>query len=235
MRRIYVFTAILTALMVAWAILAYSMPYINPSRRIVEDFSGVPLKVEGWEGTNMPPKISDLRILSTASILSRIYTNDMGDQAWVSVLFGLDLGDFHQPEVCLKGTGLTVTGSKFVTIRPKGMPAHKAAMLTLTHERGEGEGVMLYWFYIAGQSVPVMGGSKVKALWDQMFGSGIQPSAKVMVQMFPIYDRETAEKQAIDLAEKLEPSVYKVLSKKPRYEPSDALIKRLENEQNQDE
>lgn len=235
MRRVYVFTAVLMVLMVGWAILAYSMPYINPSRRIVEDFSGVPLKVEGWNGTNMPPKIGDLRILSTASILSRVYENEMGDQAWVSILFGLDLGDFHQPEVCLKGTGLAVTGSKIVTIRPKGLPAHKAALLTLTHERGEGEGVMLYWFYIAGRSVPVMGGSKVRALWDQMFGEGIKPSAKVMIQMFPIYDRDSAEKLVIDLAEKLEPSMHEVLSKKPRYEPSDALIKRLERQQNQDE
>ncbi len=233
MRKIYLFTGILTLLMVGWAFWAYSMPYINPSRRIVEDFAGVPLRVGEWEGENMPPKINDLRILSTASILSRVYTNSMGDQAWVSILFGLDLGDFHQPEVCLKGTGLTVTESKFVTIKPKGLPAHKAALLTLTHERGEGEGVMLYWFYMAGKNVPVMGGSKVRALWDQMFGKGVQPSAKVMVQMYPIYDRSIAEKQVIDLAERLEPSVLKVLSKEPRYEPSDALIKRLEKLENQ--
>lgn len=223
MPRFQVNACIVTAILVGWAVLVGFVPPIAAGMRVREDFSGLPLKVGEWTGTNSPSDREVLGQLTTCSILARDYQDSYGTSVTLSIVYGRDLGDFHQPEICMSGSGWKPSGSKVVEIHPKRGEPFKATAVTLTNDLDQI--VMVYWFYMAGKLSPGMGKGKLDALKEGLLGRGLDPSAMVKFTSIVVSDEESSRKLDIKLCEELTPYIVDVVSKPAKYEPSDKALK----------
>ncbi len=228
MPRFQIYAVVLMTLVLAWAGLITLSP--NPGSvgmRLSEDFSEIPLHANGWYGTNQQfdGAASVYAQLSTCQLLNRSYYKDLsGASAQLSVVLGLDLGDFHQPEVCMNGAGWQVINQRLIKIKPIGAPEHLAVLNNMRSER-QGEIVLIYWFYMAGEVTPTLG-SKLSQSFRNVFKT-VEPSAMVKFTSPVDYDRASAEAAATDLCVSLEKDILKVVKKKATFEPSDKVLKEL--------
>jgi len=165
------------------------------------DFSAIPLKIGDWTGrqTEVDQRTKDM--LPSCSLLMRFYERDYDlSPVGFTVIYGSDLGDFHQPEVCLEGQGLR-TVSKGVVKIPDGEGGAFDAVRLIT-EADYRRQVFVFWFYTKGMSSTSLGRYKLNMLMDRMFMRKIQPSAMIRLSTV-VADTETEEDamiRAINLA-----------------------------------
>lgn len=224
MQRFQINAFVVTVVLAGWAVLVGFVPPIAAGMRINEDFSGIPKTVGGWTSTDEPYDKTTLAILPTCSLLGRTYTDpSTGNSVNLSVVYGRDLGDFHQPEICMNGSGWKLIRSRIVEIHPKGLDAFSATAVTMTNDLDEI--VMVYWFYMAGKLSSEMGSKKIDALRQALFGQGLEPSAMVKFTSAVITDEDSARETDIKMCEELTQSIVNVVSRVPKYEPSDKILK----------
>lgn len=229
MPRVQAYACIVAGVLIVWGAVIGFMPRIDPKQRIVEDFRGVPMSINEWTGTNLQTDRLTLELLSTCTILDREYEGKSGDKVNLSIIYGRDLGDFHQPEACLRGAGWKAVDSRRVWVHPRGLPPHQATMIILRNDQQVEDIITLYWFYMAGQISPTMQ-KKVVALLEGFSRKGVQPSALVKFSTPITTDEAGARKLVIEFCEALQPSIIQTVSKKPRYEPSRLAIDRVPEE-----
>ncbi|MBI2841780.1 MAG: EpsI family protein [Armatimonadetes bacterium] len=229
MPRFQIYAGLLMLIMVAWAGLVGMVPPMAAGLRVEEDFKGIPMEVGDWSGLEDRFDLATYKILRTCSLLSREYVDDAGNRVNLSIVYGRDLGDFHQPEICMEGSGWKRTNSSSAWLNPVGGERHKASVVTMTN--GYVDIVMVYWFYMAGQVSPSMGKEKVRALLEGLQGGQLQPSAMVKFTAPIIVDEETARKSAMRLSELLGQSIVDVASKPPKYVQSELVLEQFEGEE----
>jgi EpsI family protein len=227
MPRFQIYACIVAVVIIAWASIVCVTPFTDPRLRITEDFHTIPMTIPGWSGIDQAPDVRSLGILTTCSILGRSYKDNQGNEVGLSIVYGRDLGDFHQPENCMRGAGWTVTGLQTVEMHPKGLPAHKATLVTLQNESQMEEMMMVYWFYMAGQISPTMNKNKVAAILEGFGKKGLQPSAMVKFYATISMDNAYARKNIMEVGETLEASILDTVKKQPKYEQSDKILKEL--------
>lgn len=219
MPRLQLYAVVLTLTLVGWAVLVGMVPPMAAGMRVDEDFKAVPMKVGDWTGTDSSFDAETYKMLPTCSLLSREYVNGVtGDRVSLSIVYGRDLGDFHQPEICMEGSGWKRTTSITVWLHPKGAAPHKASVISLTN--GYQDIVMVYWFYMGGEVSSSMGREKIRALIEGLRG-GLRPSAMVKFTTPVSVDEESARKAATGLSELLGKSIVDVVKRPPKYKPSD--------------
>lgn len=227
MPRFQIYAVVLTIICVAWAGLVWLSPSIAAGKRLVEDFRGVPMQVDGWYGRD--GEFADAKNvfsqLSTARLLTRHYYKEGYEPVELDVVLGLELGDFHQPEGCMGGAGWQLVEQKTIVLHPKSGPAHEARLDMMRNPLG-GDLVLLYWFYMGGNSVPELSGGKLKQAFQNVFKTP-EPAAMVKFTSLIETDRASSEKAAIALSETLEDSVVKVAKKEPRFEDSNKIFRDL--------
>jgi hypothetical protein len=231
MSRFQIYAGILTVTLIFWAVLVTVTPTVSGGMRISEDFSGIPMSADGWHGTagQFAGSRTVYDTLRTCSLLTRTYTHDSGATGELDIVLGLDLGDFHQPEVCMSGAGWQRVSQNTITVHPKGMPEHEATLDVLRNDMG-GDIVLLYWFYMGGKATPTLG-SKLQQMVRDVFTTP-EPSAMVKFTTVINGDEGAAKRDAIALCETLEKSIVDVARKKPKYEDSGKILKELPEEQN---
>lgn len=226
MPRFQVNAVIVAVIFIAWAIATGLLPPAKGGR-IVEDFSSIPMNIAGWYGTNGTFEKTIYEQLPTCSLLSRNYVNIEGNSVNLDIVYGRELGDFHQPERCMQGSGWKPETSKVVWLHPKGSKPHQATLITITGDYHDM--VMVYWFYMGEKLSPSMGGSKMRAVLNAMLGRKVAPSAMVKFTTTTDWSKEFAEKNAVELAEQLGPYIVKMVKKTPKYESSDRILKNMED------
>jgi EpsI family protein len=220
MQRFQVYACIAVGFAVVWAVLVTTISEARPGR-IDEDFSCIPMKIGNWQGENMPGDYLAKSILTTTSILSRHYTDAEGNAVDLSIVYGRDLSDFHQPEVCMTGAGWKQKSSRQVVLHPDGLPSHKATLLTLDNDYQDG--VMIYWYYMGGEMAASMAARK--AIVTLKAACGIKPDPSVMVKFTVMGNTDigVARRSAEELDKLLSKSIIDMANKTPKYKPSREL------------
>lgn len=215
MQRFQVYAGLLTLILIGWAALVGFVPSMSGGMRIDEDFSEIPTKIAGWEGTDSPTGERTYELLPTCSILSREYVDGFGNRVSLSIVYGRELGDFHQPEFCMEGVGWKRTSSGLVWIRPKTGKPHRATVISLSNDFEDI--VMVYWFYMGGQTAPSMGKQKALALLDALASGELPPSAMVKFTAPILVDLKSAQETAVKMAEMLDKSIIDMARKPPKF------------------
>jgi EpsI family protein len=222
MPRFQVYAIILTAIVAGWAVAVSVVPSMSAGMRVTEDFKCIPSTIGDWSGTDIEQDKQTLKSLPTCSVLSRRYNDYAGNSVELSIVYGRELGDFHQPEICMEGSGWKRTGSETMWLHPKGGKPHQAKLITMTNDYQDI--VIVYWFYMGGKISYKMDSEKLTALFKALLGGDLVPSAMVKFVAPIIVDEETSRKSAISLAELLDASIIGMAKKKPKYEPSSKAL-----------
>lgn len=227
MSRFQIYAIILAVITVGWATMITLNPAISTGLRIAEDFHGVPMNISGWhaEATHTPDAASVYDQLRTCSLLSRKYYGPNNEEVDLSIVMGLELGDFHQPEVCMGGAGWRAIKKDTVMLHPASGTPHEGTLVTLRNDM-VGDIYMLYWFYMAGRVSPTLGGSKLKQAFTTMF---TKPQPCSMVKFVSIIgsDENESKKAVITMSDMLEPDIVTVARKAPQFEDYRKVFERL--------
>lgn len=90
------------------------LPVPKPHPVPIENF---PRQVGEWHGgADQSVDASVQKVLSTARIVTRTYTDSHGDAVELLLLTASDYKDFHDPNVCFPGQGWTLTNQRTVDI-----------------------------------------------------------------------------------------------------------------------
>lgn len=228
MSRFQNYACSLTVIVIIWAILVGLYPP-DTKGRIAEDFSSVPTELAEWYSLEGKFDLDTYKALPTCSLLDREYRDNNGNTVYLTIVYGRNIGDFHQPERCMEGNGWYAVTSKTILIRPKGLKPHKATVVRLTNKLHP-DLVMVYWFYMAGDIVPAKSKQGLLVLLEGLFKTDVAPSAMVKYTAIIDSSEEEAENSAIRLAEELGKYIVDMASRPVKYEPVDAVYKRLDLE-----
>ncbi len=166
---------------------------------IKTDFSKIPLHFGEWTGEERPFDDVTRRNLPNASLLMRFYSRPY-DLAPVglAIVYGTDLGDFHQPEVCLEGQGLKAVSKSIVQVTASNGKTFDAVCLIT--ERDYSRQVFLFWFNTEGMTSTSLGRYKVDILIDRMFMRRIRPSAMIRLSTAVVTSEQDATDQLVQFA-----------------------------------
>jgi EpsI family protein len=220
MRKLQIYAFILTGIFLLWLGAHAVIQPTQGAGKVIESFSEIPLTVGDWTGEDYPMDEVSIKFLPNCSLFNRIYSNSGGYSSNLTMVYGVDLGDFHQPEFCLEGQGWKRTTLESVEI--KSQKPHKAIMLTMT---GDYQNiVVLYWFASRGSTSVVLGRHKYKEFLERLSNKSLQPSALVRF-ISPIEgDLEQTKRHTLELAEELDPHIMKMLSKPPVFKFSEKAV-----------
>jgi EpsI family protein len=172
------------------------------------NFSKIPLHFGEWTGEESSFDKMTRTALPNASLLFRYYRRDY-DVAplGLAIVYGTDLGDFHQPEVCLEGQGLQAVSKGIVKVSDgKGGTFEAISMIT---EQDYTRQAFLFWFNTDGMTSTSLGRYKVKMLMDRMLLRRIRASAMVRLNTPVVTSEEDATASLVRFAG----DVYPYLSK----------------------
>lgn len=204
MSRIRLHAYILTILLALATLGAKSGKPLSLAGRPKTDFSRIPMDFSGWVGREgrFPPGTEDK--LPSASLLVRVYQRGEEPPIELAIVYGTDLGDFHQPEFCLEGQGWRTVSKTIVNLKPSGLEPTDAVTLTMEHPEA-GKGVFLYWFASESATSTSLGNYKMKILWNRLRGRAIRPSALVRIYTPIAFDEGDAIALVSRFAEAIAP------------------------------
>jgi EpsI family protein len=178
------------------------------------DFGRIPLNAAGWSGKSARFDERTYKALPTCSLLIRYYTSDeYYAPVEMAIVYGTDLGDFHQPEVCLEGQGMSIVSKRSVLIRPKGSAPFEA--MSLIAQGKQGRQAFVFWFFSAGHTSTLLGDYKVRILADRFLARRVRPSALVRISAQVLDSDEQARVELVRFAGDFTPYLRLELSGDP--------------------
>jgi len=182
--------------------------------RVVESFDAIPKSVGGWTGHDVDPG-SAPQLLPNSSILMRDYHTAKGQGANLTIVYGLDIADIHNPEYCFAGQGWATLAARTVTLRPATGAAHPVRILLLNETRS-GRYVCMYWYAGPDGSKGTLSSQRFES-WKTAFLTGrVRPSALVRVLVPVSDDQQAAERAVISLASLIDAPIRRMVSSQPR-------------------
>ncbi len=151
-------------------------------------FENIPLKFGEWIGRDSQFDESTRQQLPSASLLYRFYERKTDIvPSGMAIVYATDLGDFHQPEVCLEGQGLKTVSKGIARIKDGKGGTFDA--VTLVTEADYQRRVFLFWFYSNGEASTSLGSYKIRILKDRLMGKVVRRSAMIRLDT-PVLDGE---------------------------------------------
>jgi EpsI family protein len=150
-RNRYVILIVLMVLTAALVnLLNYSSHY--KSEEGIANIQQIPLKVGNWDGRDLNIEKVVYDILETKSIIHRTYTHN-GPPVLLSVVYYPETKvDFHAPEACLGGRGITIDKStKTLAFKANGEQTKLELNQLIWHKDDYEE--LVYYFYKSGDFV----------------------------------------------------------------------------------
>lgn len=141
------------------------------------NFSKIPMQLDGWVATKIPVDEKTLKALPSASVLMRYYDDSKGTPINMTIVYGTDLGDFHQPEFCLEGQGHRSLSKGKVNI--KDIDGQYFPAVSLITESDYSKQAFVYWFSSDNVNSTFLGNYKFKMLMSRLRGKRIGPSAMI--------------------------------------------------------
>jgi EpsI family protein len=214
MRQVQKYAVLLAGILILWLAVQASVKPVQGGGKVIEDFHEIPLQVGQWSGVEQPFDDVSKKALPYSALLSRDYENERGYDSNLSIVYGVDLGGFHQPEYCMEGSGWKRNQSRVVKVNSAS--PHDAVILNMYD--GYSKIVVLYWFATEGTTTTVLGKQKVAALMGRIAGSKMKPAAMIRLITPIVNDVKSAEELTLDLAATLDPYINKTLAKPPVFE-----------------
>lgn len=179
------------------------------SGRPNETFDEIPMSIGDWGGERGSFDENTMNALPSCALFTADYVNSRGEMVQLSIVYGRDLGDFHQPEYCLEGQGWKTTHKRALTITEEDGTKHRAVELhqSMAHQ----DQVVLYWFATEGKAATTLGKHKIKVYLDRLLSRQVRPSALVRFIAPVRSDQSSASAAAHDLATKMGPLIRKML------------------------
>ena len=178
--------------------------------RVTTDFSAIPLEFAGWIILDNPGFDDETkRLLPSSSLMLRVYEHsDHLVRTQLAIVYGADLGNFHQPEICLEGQGWRGQSKHLVRIKDADGSSLNGMSLIMTHET-QGKAAFLYWFMSEGTTSTHLGNYKTRVLVNRLLLREVQPSAMIRLSASVADSDEDAVKQLVGFAESVMPFLKK--------------------------
>lgn len=162
-------------------------------------FEKIPLHLGDWIGRDSEFDEKTRQQLPSASLLYRFYERPTDIvSSNMAIVFATDLGDFHQPEVCLEGQGLKTVTKGVVRIKDGKGGTFEA--VTLVTEADYQRRVFLFWFYSNGEASTSLGSYKIRILKDRLMGKVVRRSAMIRLDTSVVDTEEEAISRLVQLA-----------------------------------
>lgn len=214
MRQVQKHAFILAGVFLLWFAAHAAIKPTQGTGRVIEDFKEIPMQVGKWSGSLGKFDEQTQKSLPHCALFTADYEDDKGYDSNLSMVYGADLGDFHQPEYCMEGQGWRRLTSQEVTVKSE--KPHKAVMLTMQNDYQHI--VVLYWFASQNGTTTVLGGQKAVEFLDRLRNGKLKASAMVRF-ITPVQSEEASAKaNTMDLASKIDPYITKMLAKPPVFE-----------------
>ena len=146
---VVIFLLIISSVLIQF--LTYSK--FNHSTNGLAQIKRIPLTISKWQGQDVPLEERIYEILETRSIVYRKYISENGEDVFLEIIYYPETKvDFHSPEDCLAGEGISVSKSrKTITIINDGK-AFEIGLNQLVRKQMNKEN-LIYYFYKAGDFV----------------------------------------------------------------------------------
>ncbi|MBF0217291.1 MAG: EpsI family protein [Candidatus Omnitrophica bacterium] len=127
------------------SLLSLGLFFRQVSDRDVLDIGVFPYTVDGWEGKDLTIEEYEYDILETRNIVLREYTDPAGNKLTLFIIYSeTNRSVFHPPEVCLIGSGVTISAKVTDTIDIPGSIPFKVNKLYIG-DKGQKE-IVLYCY-----------------------------------------------------------------------------------------
>jgi EpsI family protein len=178
--------------------------------RVTTDFSAIPFEFGGWPTLDDPGfDAESKRLLPSSSLMRRFYEHsDYDTSIELAIVYGADLGNFHQPEICLEGQGWRGQSKRLVRIKDADGSSFNGMSLIMTHET-QGRTAFLYWFTSEGTTSTSLGNYKTRVLVNRLLLREVQPSAMIRLSAPVVDSDEDAVKLLVDFGESALPFLKK--------------------------
>lgn len=116
------------------------------------DRHSFPMSFGRWKGHELSLPSSTRMILSKGDLSSREYVDQTGIRGSIQVFLdaGYDLSAFHDPHICLPGSGISILTDKSIRLR---LDKHTVIVAAKLRTRSEsGNAIILHWYSCEGKS-----------------------------------------------------------------------------------
>lgn len=152
------------------------------------DMRAFPYTLGDWKGQDIEVTEREYKILETRNLISREYVNSSGDRIYTFIIYSeTNRAVFHPPEVCLIGSGVTITDKRSEKIN-----FDKRDFLTnkLYLEKGNAREMALYCYRAGNIYTDNFYFQQIYLIMNQVFARRV-PGATIRVSMFIKQDEET--------------------------------------------
>jgi len=174
--------------------------------RIVTDFSAIPVEFGRWtifRDIGMGEETQ--KLLPSSSLMLREYEHsDYPASTQLAIVYGVDLGNFHQPEICLEGQGWRSQTRRLVRIKNPDGSSFNTMSLIMANENA-GRTAFLYWFMSEGTTSTSLGNYKTRVLVNRLLMRAVQPSAMIRLSTPVIGSDDDAVNVLADFAQQVLP------------------------------
>lgn len=127
--------------------------------------SNFPMTVGDWTATEVELSERDYEILETRNLFVRDYANSAGESVGLYMVYSEDNRKVsHPPEICLIGSGLTVTKKSVFQVSD----SIKAVKLLI--EKGDSRELVVYWYKAGDIYTDKYLKQQLKIVMDRMLG-----------------------------------------------------------------
>lgn len=177
--------------------------------RVRTDFDLIPLDIGDWAGAEDRFSDQTYKLLPTCSLLLRYYQHpDLYAPVELAIVYGTDLGDFHQPEFCLESQGLRTVEKGLVKLKDPSGKQFDAVKLIMEGDTS-GRRMFLFWFSSEGTTSTFLGNYKVKIFMDRLLARRVKPSALVRLSTLVVDSDEDSLKTLTRFADMMIPYIEK--------------------------
>jgi len=201
MRKIQLHACVLTVVLGLALIAAKSGKPLSLTGRPDTTFEAIPMELAGWVGQDMQFAKTTYDLLPTCSLLLRYYEHEsVYAPIELAIVYGTDLGDFHQPEMCLEGQGLRSVYKGKVLIRDTDGSSFEGVKLIAESEDYHRH-AFVFWFAGSETTSTFLGTYKLKIFMNRLLARKVQPSALVRLSTEVTDSDDEAVEQLVRFAE----------------------------------
>lgn len=179
--------------------------------RVSTEFAEIPLEFGDWvifSDTGFDDETK--RLLPSSSLMYRWYEHEEVDvKVGLAIVYGVDLGNFHQPEICLEGQGWRGQTRRMVKIRDDAAGSTFDAMSMVMEHSEQGRVAWLYWFMSEGATSTSLGNYKTRVMVNRLMLKKLEPSAMIRLSAPVTNTDEESESYLIGFAESVLPYLKK--------------------------
>ncbi|MCX6344468.1 MAG: exosortase/archaeosortase family protein [Armatimonadetes bacterium] len=129
--------------------LAYIGNMVEPLYRLPKgklDRTMIPAKFGDWTSKDIEVDKETRDILQKGDLLSRLYTNSSDRQVHVFLDAGVDLSAFHDPHLCMTGSGNNIVREHQFELLITQPYSDKLRVTSFELVRSDNTGIVLYWY-----------------------------------------------------------------------------------------